>query len=221
SADARLERLFHLALKARVGVDDVPLHVRVLGSFGGTFSGSHCVRIARVGYFRLDLLVALVNLVFFHNSLWRPAPDFLFVWRIDYRDTKVRKAQSRVRPMMPSTIQKYPAKMKTVIITTAVVACTSLRVGDVTLRISFRTSPRKLLVRLGRPFIFPAVLSLSTFATTAFAISIPNFPGRGRLCWRLIRPLHLVLLKPVCQLVKAGRGGGIRTPKFGFGDRQF
>src|SRR5579884_1638938 len=29
--DARLERLFYLALEARVGVDDVPLHVRIAG----------------------------------------------------------------------------------------------------------------------------------------------------------------------------------------------
>jgi hypothetical protein len=79
--------------------------------------------------------------------------------------------------MIPSTIQKYPAKMKTVMMTTAVVACTSLRVGEVTLRISLRTSPRKLLVRPGSAFIFPAVLSLSTLlATTAFAISVSDFP---------------------------------------------
>ena len=30
--DPRLQRFFHLALKARVGVDDVPLHVRILGA---------------------------------------------------------------------------------------------------------------------------------------------------------------------------------------------
>ena len=42
--DARLERLFHLALKAGVGVDDVPLHVRILGGFGGGGGTVRCGR---------------------------------------------------------------------------------------------------------------------------------------------------------------------------------
>ena len=44
--------------------------------------------------------------------------------------------------MMVSTSQKYAAKMKTVIRTTVVVDCTSARDGEITLRISLRTSLR-------------------------------------------------------------------------------
>ena len=37
--NARLERLFHLALEPRIGVDDVPLHVRVAGRLLGSSLG--------------------------------------------------------------------------------------------------------------------------------------------------------------------------------------
>ena len=56
--------------------------------------------------------------------------------------------------MMVSTSQKYAAKMKTVTRTTMVVDCTSARDGETTLRISLRTSfrkldePRRLLLQL-------------------------------------------------------------------------
>src|SRR6267142_2383618 len=46
-------------------------------------------------------------------------------------------------------------------------------------------------------------------------------------CHLLLVPSQLCLLasltsrRPLCAVLNSGRGGGIRTPKFGFGDRQF
>src|ERR1700727_637196 len=73
-------------------------------------------------------------------------------------------------PSTASTTQKKPAKAKTARMTTVVVDCTSFHEGVTTLRISARTSPRKvrprvktLRARLGRPS--------SEFIAAAFAIT--------------------------------------------------
>src|SRR5580700_9203104 len=75
--------------------------------------------------------------------------------------------------MMLSTSQKYAAKMKTVMRTTVVVACTSARVGEITLRISLRTSLRNSARRAGCVFncCMPVVCSVTA---SVLAIVLPQ-----------------------------------------------
>ena len=73
SRDPRLQRLLHLALKPRVGVDDVPLHVRILGRFGGSGSTFRADR----GRFACSSWCGFVFFFFQHHgaSSW-PAVSF-------------------------------------------------------------------------------------------------------------------------------------------------
>src|SRR6185369_12139735 len=101
------------------------------------------------------------------------------------------------------------AKMKTVTITTVVVDCTSARDGVTTLRISLRTSFRKLRVRSGSDLIcwIPVPVCCSATATV-LAITLP---------------LIFLLLTSTAAACGLGRMAGELgfEPKFGFGDRQF
>src|ERR1700754_1298823 len=103
--------------------------------------------------------------------------------RIDYFVAAPSTA-STARPITLSTSQKYAAKMKTVTITTAVVDCTSAREGQTTLRISLRTSLRKLLMRSGSDFscCIPALVCCSATATV-LAIMPPQIFS---YCWLLL-----------------------------------
>src|SRR5271170_247629 len=105
--------------------------------------------------------------------------------------------------------------MKTATSTTVVVACTSLREGVTTLRVSARTSLKKrpkfsqvsvTRLRAFGPFRFFGDESSSPLINATFEAILPFLCARRRA--RRI-------------LAQTGRGGGIRTPKFGFGDRQF
>lgn len=78
------------------------------------------------------------------------------------------------RPIMLSTSQKYAAKMKTVTRTTVVVVWTFSREGQITLRISLRTSFRKSASRAGVAFrlSIPVLLRLlSSGSAIAFAMT--------------------------------------------------
>src|SRR5438270_213606 len=75
-----------------------------------------------------------------------------------------------------STPQKYSPNSATVITTTTVVACTSLREGVVTWRNSVRTSVKKLLPRAGHAFSLPPTLLSSICATADFAIAVSQLP---------------------------------------------
>src|SRR5947209_8078297 len=75
-----------------------------------------------------------------------------------------------------STPQKYTPNSATVITTTTVVACTSLREGVVTWRNSVRTSVKKLLPRAGNAFSLPPTLLSSICATADFAIAVSQLP---------------------------------------------
>src|SRR5437588_11960393 len=120
--DARLQRLPHLALKAGIGVDDVPLHVRIARSLGGsTRRAGRSFRFCRRSCARVFLFV-LHKLLHFS--------DFLF--RFDQLCPRAATMKSIPRPITKSTSQKYRPKMNTVMITTMVVACTSFSDGVVT-----------------------------------------------------------------------------------------
>src|SRR5580692_4486568 len=104
--------------------------------------------------------------------------------------------------------------------TTVVVAWTSVRVGVTTLRISARTSLRKLLSRSGcalsrsRPVVCWSVTAI------VFAMLLPrNFllikTGESNVA------LPAMLPPGLGRAGKTGGGARIRTEKFGFGDRQF
>src|SRR5579883_3479365 len=110
------------------------------------------------------------------------------------------------RPITKSISQKYRPKIKTVMITTTVVACTSFSEGVVTFFISVRTSLLKDLIFSGQEATRPPRLSPGSAAAIDFVIFFVSIPMR-HTCFLL--------------LPKTGRGGGIRTPKSGFGDRQF
>src|SRR5579864_8561258 len=98
--------------------------------------------------------------------------------------------------------------MKTVMRTTIVVDCTSARDGEITLRISARTSLRNSARRAGCDFnCWIPVLGCSV---TAIVLAI-------------VLPLNL-RVRVNSRTLRAGQTGGgarIRTEKFGFGDRQF
>src|SRR5579871_808393 len=97
-----------------------------------------------------------------------------------------------------------------------VVARTSFLLGKVTFRISLRTSEKKPFVRAGHAFSFPPRLCSSRVIATAFAIV--------KILLSLFPPATLPRRSQPASfqiLTKSGRGGGIRTPKSGFGDRQF
>src|SRR5271156_36899 len=98
--------------------------------------------------------------------------------------------------MMLSTSQKYAAKMKTVTRTTIVVDWTSGRDGEITLRISARTSLRNSMRRAGCAFRFwSPVLGCSVTAivlaivlpqsSSYFGGSIPGLGGPGKLAGEL------------------------------------
>src|SRR5271163_4537637 len=110
--------------------------------------------------------------------------------------------------MMLSTSQKYAAKMKTVTRTTIVVDWTSARDGEITLRISLRTSLRNSTSRAGCDFRFWSPVLGCSVTAIVLAIVLPQ----------------IFVLKSGPGLESTGQTGGgarIRTEKFGFGDRQF
>src|SRR5271167_2179532 len=76
--------------------------------------------------------------------------------------------------------------MKTVTITTSVVACTSLRDGEVTLRISLRTSPRNTPNFWNVPNVCAPTPPCSTSAAIAL---VPTFLLLYQLCVSLATSL--------------------------------
>src|SRR5450631_750715 len=74
---------------------------------------------------------------------------------------------------MKSTTKKKNPKMKTVIITTVVVACTSLREGATTLRISARTSLKKLVKPDHVVIAFPEIFASAPCSCTDFVAILP------------------------------------------------
>src|SRR5579863_5891682 len=119
-----------------------------------------------------------------------------------------------------SVKKKYTPKNATVTVTTMVVEITSARPGQFTCRISTRTSCRNERKRFGYPPSFctgsksanPLTRwdSSSRLVRIASAISLRTFVGQ------LLQPCYIP-----CPLhhQQTGRGGGIRTPTLGFGDR--
>src|ERR1700722_5036016 len=106
--------------------------------------------------------------------------------------------------MMLSTSQKYAAKMKTVTRTTIVVDCTSAREGEITLRISARTSLRNSARRAGCDFnCCNPVLGCSVTAIV-LAIVLPQ--------------IFVLMSSRTKGAGQTGGGARIRTEKFGFGD---
>src|ERR1700748_1447850 len=116
--------------------------------------------------------------------------------------------------------------------TTVVVVRTSSRDGVVTLRISLRTSRRKSVVLENIPVNWlpgPESCPRSANLSATFAL-VTALSGCG-LCFSsriAVVDFAITFLLPEPQTSgpithnsRTGRGGGIRTPKFGFGDRQF
>src|SRR5579862_1822737 len=112
-------------------------------------------------------------------------------------------------PTVLSTPKKKAPKNATATITTKVVTMTSCRVGQVTWRISTRTSCKKARQRSGYSF---------TRSQRAPARDSDSPPPASwffnRTAWKAICPRVSALFVPF------GRGGGIRTPTSGFGDRR-
>src|SRR5437879_5689179 len=100
-------------------------------------------------------------------------------------------------------------------ITTVVVARTSFSDGVVTLRISLRTSRKKFDMLFHFPPIPPPPLPPGAGTAAVFAIFLLI----------LLCTSDSALLACTSgrwpPAIHSGRGGGIRTPKSGFGDRQF
>src|ERR1700757_5305561 len=97
--------------------------------------------------------------------------------------------------------------------TTVVVARTSARVGVTTFRISPRTSFRNSRVRT-KSAVTRFGWLLAVGETAAFAMDFFSATGIALL-------LGVHSWSAATSSSNSGRGGGIRTPKFGFGDRQF
>src|SRR5215469_3277288 len=117
---ARLQRLFHLALKSRIRVDDVPLHVGIARLFSNRGGIVH----RRRRGFRFVSVFLLVLHSENHSLHFE----------------NVRNSRSTPLPITASITKKYSPKINTATITTSVVDCTSFHEGVVTLRISVRTS---------------------------------------------------------------------------------
>src|SRR5580698_7734651 len=112
-------------------------------------------------------------------------------------------------PTVLSTPKKKMPKNATATITTKVVTTTSCRVGQVTWRISTRTSCKNERQRCGYSF------SRSQRAPARDSEAPPAISWFfNRSAWKAIS--HRVS----CASVPFGRGGGIRTPTSGFGDRR-
>src|SRR5579862_4153031 len=131
------------------------------------------------------------------------------------------RCTSQLTPL--STPKKNTPKNATVTITTQVVTNTSCRVGQVTWRISTRTSCRKPRQRLGCSARRPKKPSISSGEPRPSVSSVFNFPACVAIARFSLRPQPFSVSgnffsasSIACQ---NGRGGGIRTPTLGFGDR--
>src|ERR1035438_3048087 len=131
------------------------------------------------------------------------------------------KSLSMALLKIESTTKKNSPKMKTAMITTVVVDFTSFHEGVTTLRISERTSlrnwansvhcPTTLSMNFDTGFFPCRLIGRSSPFAIANLVPILAVPSR-----RALGRAH-----PDSIRNQSGRGGGIRTPKFGFGDRQF
>src|SRR5580700_3417964 len=115
-------------------------------------------------------------------------------------------------------MKKYIPKKATVTATTTVVEITSAREGQFTCFISTRTSCRKLRSRRGY------VASLPTGSSSANPLTLSFASSRFVLAACAIdltafAPSNLFHPPASASCKRAGRGGGIRTPTLGFGDR--
>src|SRR5215472_18058338 len=121
-----------------------------------------------------------------------------------------------------STNHKKTPNKATVISTTQVVDTTSSRVGQVTCFSSTRVSWRNSFASVSELEIFspmPAAAPVMAFPSPFFTFTacVAIFPSIYFLRKRRCRSL---LLRPVSSgTLNSGRGGGIRTPIPGFGDR--
>src|ERR1700674_2233466 len=126
---------------------------------------------------------------------------------------------SQLTPL--STPKKKTPKNATVTITTQVVTNTSCRVGQVTWRISTRTSCRKPRHRRGCSARRAKKPNISSGEPRPSVSSVFNFPtcvAIARFFLRL-QPVSCACYPASAIARQSGRGGGIRTPTLGFGDR--
>jgi hypothetical protein len=147
---AALDRLAHLALKARVGVQDVPLEALV------------ALRRAAVARRVVPILLPFCSRFAACNSS---------AIMLSFRNPPSLSAAMQAQAEDPVHHKEEQPKMNTAMITTVVVACTSLREGVTTLRISARTSLRKRVNSFHCP-----------------SRPRPNFESGP---WLLARPLYL------------------------------
>src|SRR6185437_1096430 len=161
SLDAALDRLPDLALESGVGVEDVPLEAWVL------------LRLT----FRLLRLLGGLFLFVCHLALLFGAHAIGL-----YCAPMRCRIASTTRLNTASTTKKNSPKRNTEMMTTVVVDSTSLRLGVTTLRISARTSLRKLVSLPQVPVTLPPNRwsppdCCSSFMTVAF-VDILLFPSR-------------------------------------------
>src|SRR2546430_809442 len=109
-----------------------------------------------------------------------------------------------------STTARNTPKNATVAMTTQVVAITSSRLGQVTCFISTRTSRRNSRVSA----TVPVTLLPNSEPIPPCDSSLPVFTVRVAM-----NPHSFTSTEKTSVLLNAGRGGGIRTPIPGFGDR--